>query len=576
MLLDPPALFPYQKWRMGELLLAGVVATLILSVLLSKVSYSGAWDGDPAFRNRLAMEAVNTFVAEWNAGRNPLLAFLQTFHRFPTVVHESMLALFILLLNGVRPIDFDTVVVYAAWFSTIWTLIGVLVLYWILRLFSTRCMALLALPICVLAGYILLYANFPRQNMTSHVLGWGALAVYFYSRTLLHRLPISRAVLIGLLFGLSVPTHYSSTYLAFVFVALEVVLAIVQRTGIKSLTLNLWWIFSTSLLVWLLIDTYYYLMVWLHPSIKLFGGVSLSSSDYGFFSGMLYTSSRLIGEAAAHKLEYPVWWFMPGFLYRNFGLIGSALFYLGLMALLLKVTIALRHQSQTTWELTLLMATTTIVVSAIISLGYFQNARKLMVFYPAWCVAILLGLEFCVESFQFMMKKCSGAQLGYSCNARLSAISRSFVIWGPIGIVLVLHGWTYWPYARDIHHARREVGYVREYLATHGINRLLVQSSTPDFTMRFAPQQSILGKTAVKDLNSYKWVLFNRLYRGQSLDLMRRLRNIKPVAVFKTQNALPIIWYEFPLRKSFVDFDDPLTQNRSLYHWSEVREALEI
>lgn len=79
-------------------------------------------------RNRLAMDTVNSFVAMFHQGDNPLWAFLRTYHRFPTIAHESMLALFILGTNGLSQVTFDDTVSHAAWFSTLWTLIGAAVL----------------------------------------------------------------------------------------------------------------------------------------------------------------------------------------------------------------------------------------------------------------------------------------------------------------------------------------------------------------------------------------------------------------------------------------------------------------
>lgn len=88
--------FALQSWKKIEIWLAVLVVALLLAVLTSNVGQSGAWDGDPALLNRLAMETVNKFVLELRTGGHPATAFLQSFHRDPTMLHEAVLAAFIL------------------------------------------------------------------------------------------------------------------------------------------------------------------------------------------------------------------------------------------------------------------------------------------------------------------------------------------------------------------------------------------------------------------------------------------------------------------------------------------------
>ena len=54
-----------RTWTVPELILAVIVALVIVIPLTSKVSYSGAWDGDPSRHNHFAMDAVNVFVREY-------------------------------------------------------------------------------------------------------------------------------------------------------------------------------------------------------------------------------------------------------------------------------------------------------------------------------------------------------------------------------------------------------------------------------------------------------------------------------------------------------------------------------
>ncbi|MFA5903083.1 MAG: hypothetical protein WC836_04045 [Desulfobacula sp.] len=197
-----------ESWISCEIGLAAMVISLLLAVLVRNVSQSGAWDGDPpAHRNRLVMETVNVFVAEQQIDGHPVKAFMQSFHRFPTMLHEAILAGFILLINGINPVNFDTETHLAAWFATFWTIAGVWVLYFTMRKFAARQWVLLVLPICVITGYILLYANFPRQNMAAHAVGWMAFYFYVIGKKS-GNLSASIASSVGLLYGVAVALHF--------------------------------------------------------------------------------------------------------------------------------------------------------------------------------------------------------------------------------------------------------------------------------------------------------------------------------------------------------------------------------
>ncbi len=52
---------------------------------------------------------------------------------------------------------------------------------------------------------------------------------------------------------------------------------------------------------------------------------------------------------------------------------------------------------------------------------------------------------------------------------------------------------------------------------------------------------------------------------------MNCIRPVKPIVSFTNQVALPIFWYEFPLKKSFFDPDDPVLVSRSLYRWRDLK-----
>ena len=221
-----------RRWTLPELILAVVVALVVVIPLTSKVSYSGTWDGEPSIHNRLVQDTVNIFVREHASGGDPWRAFLQCYYRFPKVLHEIGLTAFILAIHGIHPVDLATVELYGAWFSTLWTLAGVLVIYLVLRRFFSRLLCFAVLPIVGLCGYILLYANFPRHNMPAHALSWMALLAYFHYRTRGKALPVAGICAVGLLWGAAVPVHYTSTYLFFAFVLSE--LAIYRRGQVNG------------------------------------------------------------------------------------------------------------------------------------------------------------------------------------------------------------------------------------------------------------------------------------------------------------------------------------------------------
>lgn len=510
--------FAVQGWEKAEIVLVVLVAMLLLAVLASNVGQSGAWDGDPALRNRLAMETVNKFALESQTGGYPATAFLQSFHRYPTMLHEAVLASFILAVNGMNTVSFDTVTHYAAWFSTLCTASGVWMLYLGMRRFASRTQVLLALPICALGGYILFYANFPRQNMAAHVAGW--IAFYFYLKGRSYG-PLSggNALGVGLLYGVSVALHYSGAYLLFALLICELIFVLIDRRQISKTLVSSAVICASATSVWFAIDLYYYLALSINPGVQLFDGTVLAEAHYSFLAGLVHTMARLSTHAAQYKLEYTQWWFLFGFIYRNFGLLGSCLVLGGFIALCRQLIVAFRSEHYEFRNAALIVLVTTLVSFAV-SLGYFQNARKLMVFYPAWCVLLLLGFIW---------------------------ITR-LVLWGCRGTM-------------------------REYLAEHGIDRVLVYTNYSDYTNTFAPEQKELFRIPKEKAEQFDYVLVHKLYRDANDDLMKRLRGISPVVSFANQTSVPLFWYEFPLKSEYFDSQDPLTSNRLLYRWRDVRDV---
>lgn len=558
-----------ERWTYREIVLSAVVISLLLAVLTSNVNQSGAWDGDPALRNRLSMETVNVFVSELQNGGAPAKAFLQSFHRFPTMLHEIMLANFILVVNGINRVSFDTVSYLAAWFSTLWTLVGVCVLYFTMRRFASRQWALLVLPAVALAGYIIFYANFPRQNMAAHVTGWIAFYVYLRGR-IAGNLSIGTSLAVGLLYGVAFALHYSSAYLLFAFLACEFVFtAISPRHSLRALS-SVAVIFASSVAVWFAIDFYFYLML-AHYDVVLFDGTNLAAKNWSFLSGLIFSMTRLSAEAAAWKLEETKWWFIFGFLYRNFGLVGSFLMACGFLTLPWQLINAIRSDNLENRNLFIIIFVTTLM-SMVVSLEYFQNARKLMVFYPAWCVLLLLGFSLITRIIWWAIQCCRTRLLiGYSEFKNMQIASPGLFA---VAVLLIgLHFVLFAPDTRAIYRARRDVGYMREYLKKHRIDRVLIYTNCEDFTNSFAPIQKVPFRIPRAEADQFEYVLVHKLYRDAHGDLMRRLRNITPVVSFPNQASLPIFWYEFPVKSKFADFNDPLTHSRLLYRWRDVKSA---
>ena len=85
-------------------------------------------------------------------------------------------------------------------------------LYVCLLRVTSRVVALACMPLVCLCAYVLHYANFPRQNMPSHAIVWLATALYLTWRSRASRLRLEHALILGALFGISVPVHYTSVY----------------------------------------------------------------------------------------------------------------------------------------------------------------------------------------------------------------------------------------------------------------------------------------------------------------------------------------------------------------------------
>ena len=131
----------------------------------------------------------------------------------------------------------------------------------------------------------------------------------------------------------------------------------------------------------------------------------------------------------------------------------------------------------------------------------------------------------------------------------------------------------FYPVARQIFDARRDAGYMREYLADHGIKKVLVLATEVD--SQLAREQENIRVISSQRADEYEYIVVYCMYPSfYTKKAMDSLRPIKPVICFKNQESLRIIWYEFPQKKDFIDLDDELTNTRRLYRWRDVREIL--
>ena len=65
--------------------------------------------------------------------------------------------------------------------------------------------------------------------------------------------------------------------------------------------------------------------------------------------------------------------------------------------------------------------------------------------------------------------------------------------------------------------------------------------------------------------------MLNRLNTGAyEKQFMENIYSITPVISFTNQTLLALFWIQFPLKKGFMDFNDPLIRNRSLYRRAHV------
>ena len=57
-------------------------------------------------------------------------------------------------------------------------------------------------------------------------------------------------------------------------------------------------------------------------------------------------------------------------------------------------------------------------------------------------------------------------------------------------------------------------------------------------------------------------------------NVVRALRLTKPVTVFEQYNSHPLYWYEFPIRKSVLNLEDPLVATRRVYKVKDLKLVL--
>jgi len=556
------------RWSPKELAAAAVVSVVLLVPITSRVSYSGAWDGDPSVHNLFVRDAVNIIVAEHAKGGDPLRGFLQCYHIYPKMLHEILLTAFIITFNGMRHVEFGDVERFGAWFATLWTLAGFVVLYNFLRLFFTRLQSLAVMPIVGLSGYILMYANFPRQNMPSHVLSWLAMLLYVRCRLKRGSTIASGALISGIVFGAAVAVHYSATYLFAAFVAIEGALLLFRRDlsrAVGSLVLC----FAGATLVWFFIDLFYYFYVIKYPNETNFDDVLLRE-HHSFLEGMVASTSNLSRKIAAFKLVGRQWWFLPGFYYRSFGPIASLLAVLGILSAPFLWRRKNGARIAVSREL-LAMIGAVFLASILVSLEYFQNARKLMPFFPVCCVFLGFGFN-CLSSLIDALRRRVSSWSKPEPGAGQAPLALSSFAFSPsiVFLVLAAHFLSFGPALFHVYQCRRDAGYMRAFLAEHGIDRILVAPINVD--SRMARDQVDIRTLTLSGADTYEYMVVHRLYKKDySEALMAQMRNAVPIVSFQNQAATPLFWYEFPVTKKFMDYDDPLTNERSLYRWKDVR-----
>lgn len=549
-------------WAISEVILAIVVALVVVTPLTSKVSYSGTWDGDPSMHNHFVMDAVNIFVQEYKHGGDPLRGFLQCYYRFPKMLHDILLAIVILMVHGNKPVAFSDVERYGAWFSTIWTLVGVLAIYLFLRHFFPRLICLAVVPIVGLCGYILLYANFPRQNMPAHALSWLALLAYVHYRTRYSTLPPAGICAVGLSWGAAVAVHYSSTYLFFTFVVSELAIGVRER-NLRSSLISLGLMFGTACAVWFAVDLYYYLYILKYPNETNWRGEGIRGNS--FLEGMVYSHERIQSHIALSKLESTKWWFLPGLLYRSLGIMGTLMMGVGTLYVVGEWRQTRRGGDSLRIRAWIILGAG-LLVTIVTSLEYFQNARKLMVFYPFWCALLGLGFRQSVAFLTWLP-----AWIGKREFQQPKQLPKDALLVVASLALIITHFALFYPAARDIFIARRDTGYMREYLVQHGITRVLVIPTLLDSPM--APVETNLKNLTMREADGFGYLVTNRLYPSTyTEEFMRQIRDVRPIVSFRNQVSLPLFWYEFPLKKGFIDASDGLSSNRNLYRWKDVRE----
>jgi len=199
-----------------------------------------------------------------------------------------------------------------------------------------------------------------------------------------------------------------------------------------------------------------------------------------------------------------------------------------------------------------------VVAGVTISVGWggFQNVRKLAPFYPFWALIMLLGVDrVCHTVAQYWRPPSQRGYVTLVCA---------------VGII-ALQGATYGETVRETYLAVRDAGAMRNYLVTHGIDRILVLPN--NYATQLLPDQGNLRVLSVAEADHYEHITFQWLIRYAHGDaLMDCLAALEPLAAFPNQASLTMYRFEAPLRESFLDTAHPLTHQRTLFAWPAVRD----
>lgn len=558
---------------------------------IKQISDVSIWQGEPSYHLALQTETIKIFKREQSTNGHPWAAFANTFHLYPKIGTD--------IVNSLMGIFFFDDIPSMEQQKKIWSLLCLIsflfliasTLVFIKRNFSNKS-ALIGILLVITDQYMLLYSTFPRQNMPSLAIAYAAIFFYIDKRQQTNSLSPFSSVMIGMLLGISSLFHYSAAYMFFFVILSEIGLGFIKfpskftddnnlsissredfsnnrispiRESITHALLAAFIVLISGVAIWAAADIYYY-------SCKEFSPEILKSwtNKGSILSGFVHGVFQVEGRAMAWKIEPPPWWFGLGFIYNSTNPIVWIFAPAGFIVAIINLWKS-NQQKQTILPISGITHTGIFIVLIGVSLmvlssvKYFACARSIAYYIPFLLILTISCLEY------FSIKK-----------------PKSYFNKKTLFFLVLISFFIQLPRTINTFNSTRGTSLVNYWLEKNDVSEmysysLRVKEPLLTATLKFVKLTDLIN---LKDDDLFYLFRFYHVSPNkkniespivcseEEEIIVKALRETTPLMIFPQYSGLPLYWYEFPVKESVVNFNDPLVTTKRIYKIKDLKSTI--